>query len=64
MIRTTSNHSPFFLSASPHYGIFYANQDFNPPLLMVAIALSMAALDYNRDAIVIGIESVAVWRGP
>ena len=30
---------------------------------MVAIALSMAALDYNRDAIVIYIESVAVWRG-
>ena len=31
---------------------------------MVAIALSMAAPDYNRDAIVICIESVAMWRGP
>ena len=31
---------------------------------MVAIALmSMSASDYNRDAIVICTESVAVWRG-
>ena len=31
---------------------------------MIAIALSMVVSDYNRDAIVICTESVAVWQGP
>ena len=54
----------------PHHTVtlffnFYANEDYklNPPWPKVAIALSMSASDYNRDAIVICTESVAVWRG-
>ena len=42
---------------------FHASRDFNLLLPMTAIALSMAASDYNRDEIAIYKESVSVWRG-
>ena len=54
----------FWLLFGPrHTTTLYANEDYNSPLPMVAIALSMTASDYNRDAIVICIGSVTVWRG-
>ena len=44
---------------------FYATHDYNPPLPVFAIAMTMAASDCNRDAIVICVEKCgeAVWRG-